>query len=155
MHRTFLTGRYLKDKVYGTHSPSMDIQVSSNFERLLYHIYEDPKIVIKQMEQLNSEGFYEIECSDLNKLKEDFLSGVATEEETLIEISSVYKKLDLAICPHTAVGTFVSRKFLNKSKVMITLATAHPSKFIDSVQSAVGKAIAQPIEMKQLSLIHI
>ena len=51
---------------------------------------------------------------------------------------------------NTAVGTFVSRKFLNKSKVMITLATAHPSKFIDSVQSAVGKAIAQPIEMKQL-----
>ena len=58
--------------------------------------------------------------------------------------------MNLAICPHTAVGTFVSRKFLNKNKVMITLATAHPSKFIDSVQSAIGKMIAQPIEMKQL-----
>ena len=87
----------------------MDIQVSSNFERLLHDIYDNPKIVIKQMEKLN-----------------------------------------LAICPHTAVGTFVSRKFLNKNKVMITLATAHPSKFIDSVQSAIGKMIAQPIEMKQL-----
>ena len=80
----------------------MDIQVSSNFERLLHHIYDNPKYVIKQMEKLNSEGFYEIESSDLNKLREDFLSGVATEEDTLLEISSVYKKLNLAICPHTS-----------------------------------------------------
>ena len=58
--------------------------------------------------------------------------------------------MNLAVCPHTAVGTFVSRKFLNTNKVMVTLATAHPSKFIDSVQSAIGMTIAQPIEMKQL-----
>ena len=64
-HRTLITGQYFKDKVYKTHSPSMDIQVSSNFKRLLHDIYDNPKVVIKQM---NSEGFYQIESSDLNKL---------------------------------------------------------------------------------------
>ena len=52
-----LKGQYFKDKVYKTHSPSMDIQVSSNFERLLHDIYDNPKIVIKQMEKLNSEDW--------------------------------------------------------------------------------------------------
>ena len=62
----------------------------------------------------------------------------------------MYKRQNITICPHTAVGTFVSRKFLNKNKVMITLATAHPSKFIDSVQTALGMTIVQPNEMKEL-----
>jgi len=150
LHRTITTGRYFKDKVYKTHSPSMDIQVSSNFERLLFHIYKKPNIVKKQMEELKLNGFYQIEDTSLNKLKEDFYSGVASEEETLSEILNVYKKSNIAICPHTAVGTFVSRKFLNKNKVMITLATAHPSKFIDSVQTALGMTIVQPNEMKEL-----
>tara|TARA_A100001011_G_scaffold343901_1_gene378585 strand:- start:598 stop:1449 length:852 start_codon:yes stop_codon:yes gene_type:complete len=150
LHRTFITGRYFKDKVYKTHSPSMDIQVSSNFERLLYHIYENPKVIIKKMEKLNSDGYYEIEGSKLNQLKESFLSGVANEEETLLEILNVYRNSNIAICPHTAVGSFVSRKFLNKNKVMISLSTAHPSKFIDSVQTALGESIDQPDEMKEL-----
>ena len=128
----------------------MDIQVSSNFERLLFHIYKKPNIVKKQMEELKLNGFYQIEDTSLNKLKEDFSSGVASEEETLSEILNVYKKSNIAICPHTAVGTFVSRKFLNKNKVMINLATAHPSKFIDSVQTALGTTIVQPNEMKEL-----
>ncbi len=150
LHRTITTGRYLKDKVFKTHSPSMDIQVSSNFERLLYHIYKQPINVEKQMDELNSRGFYQIEDARLNKLKEDFSSGVATEEETLSEILNIYKSSKITICPHTAVGTFVSRKFLNKNKVMITLATAHPSKFIDSVKIALGKDIEQPQAMKEL-----
>ena len=150
LHRTITTGRYFKDKVYKTHSPSMDIQVSSNFERLLYHIYKQSKIVEKHMLELKSNGFYEIEDVRLNKLKEDFSSGVATEEETLLEIFNVYKNNKLAICPHTAVGSFVSRKFLNNKKVMISLATAHPSKFVDSVQKALGKTIKLPDEMKKL-----
>ena len=150
LHRTITTGRYFKDKVYKTHSPSMDIQVSSNFERLLYHIYKQPKIVEKQMLELKSNGFYEIEDVRLNKLKEDFSSGVATEDETLLEIFNVYKNNKLAICPHTAVGSFVSRKFLNKKKVMISLATAHPSKFVESVQKALGTTIKLPDEMKKL-----
>ena len=150
LHRTLTTGHYLKGKVYKTHSPSMDIQVSSNFERLLYHIYKEPRLVIKQMEQLKTKGFYQIKDTDLYKLREDFFSGVATEEDTLLEICKVYKKSNLAICPHTAVGSFVSRKFLDKHKIMITLATAHPSKFIDSVQTALGITIDQPKEMKEL-----
>ena len=151
LHRTITTGRYFKDKVYKTHSPSMDIQVSSNFERLLYHIYKKPNIVEKLMEELKLNGFYQIEDTSLNKLKEDFSSGVASEEETLSEILNVYKKSNIVICPHTAVGTFVSRKFLNKkNKLMVTLATAHPSKFIDSVQTALGMTIVQPNEMKEL-----
>ena len=95
----------------------MDIQVSSNFERLLYHIYKKPNIVEKQMEELKSKGFYQIGDTSLNKLKEDFSSGVATEEETLSEILNVYKKSNITICPHTAVGTFVSRKFLTLLKL--------------------------------------
>ena len=76
LHRTITTGRYLKDKVYKTHSPSMDIQVSSNFERLLYHIYKQPKIVKKQMEELKSNGFYQIEDASLNILKEDLITEI-------------------------------------------------------------------------------
>ena len=102
------------------------------------------------MAELKSNGFYEIEDVKLNKLKEDFSSGVATEEETLLEIFNVYQSKNLTICPHTAVGSFVSRKFLNKKKVMISLATAHPSKFIDSVQKALGKTIKLPDEMNKL-----
>ena len=127
LHRTLLTGRYFKDKVYKTHSPSMDIQVSSNFERLLSHIYSKPQIIVQKMEELKVNGFYEIETSELGKLKKDFLSGVASEDETFSEIFNVYKKSNYIICPHTAVGSFVSKKFLNKNKFMITLELS-PSK---------------------------
>ena len=150
LHRTFITGRYSKDKVSKTHSPSMDIQVSSNFERLLFDIYKDPNIIKNKMEQLKSNSFFEIEDTKINILQEDFLSASATEEETLSEMFDVYKSCKIAICPHTAVGTFVARKFINKNKIMVNLATAHPSKFIDSVETAIGKPLVQPDAMKLL-----
>ena len=148
LHRTLETGSYTKAGVAPSISPSMDIQVSSNFERALYYAYnQDAKAVADQMADLANGGF-EISQGAINWLREQFQSGRASEEETMATIKATYLRTGQVICPHTAVGVKVAKAFLGDVP-MVTLATAHPAKFPEAVHKATGQEVPLPERMQK------
>jgi threonine synthase len=149
LHRTLQTGAYTKEGVQPTISPSMDIQVSSNFERALFDAYgRDGAAVAAQMEDLKQGGF-EISQGAYQYLKDTFKSGRASEEETSAAITRYHAKHGELLCPHTAVGVHVAEAHLGATP-MVTLATAHPAKFPDAVQAASGVSAPLPPRMADL-----
>ncbi len=137
------TGKYdRKREFYKTSSPSMDILVSSNLERLLYLLSGcDSELVAKYMLDLKNIGEYEVNSDILAKLQSEFMADFCDDGETLETIKSVYEKYGYLCDTHTAVGWNVAEKFLektgNKNKTVV-LSTASPYKFATSVLSAIG-----------------
>ncbi|MGJ8621633.1 MAG: threonine synthase [Yoonia sp.] len=149
LHRTLETGAYTKEGVEPTISPSMDIQVSSNFERALFDAYgRDGPAVAGQMEDLKSGGF-QISQGAYQMLKDTFKSGRASEEETQAAIKAYLTNHGELLCPHTAVGVHVAEAHLGTTP-MVTLATAHPAKFPDAVKAACGVSAPLPPRMADL-----
>ncbi|MGJ8589130.1 MAG: threonine synthase [Yoonia sp.] len=149
LHRTLQTGAYTKEGVEPTISPSMDIQVSSNFERALFDAYgRDGAAVAGQMEDLKKGGF-EISQGAYQMLKDTFKSGRASEEETQAAIKTYLAHHGELLCPHTAVGVHVAEAHLGTTP-MVTLATAHPAKFPDAVKAASGVVAPLPPRMADL-----
>ncbi|MDX8351463.1 threonine synthase [Cognatiyoonia sp. IB215182] len=149
LHRTLQTGAYTKEGVVPTISPSMDIQVSSNFERALFDAYgRDGMAVAGQMDDLKKGGF-EISQGAYQMLKDTFKSGRASEEETSAAIQRYLANHGELLCPHTAVGVHVAEAHLGATP-MVTLATAHPAKFPDAVKAASGVAAPLPPRMADL-----
>ena len=151
LHRALSSGQYSKGEVFKTFSPSMDIQVSSNFERMLHDACRgNSSTVNNKMRSLQSNGSYNIDADTLRCLKKDFVSGTVTEQETLDEIRKIFLNTKTIVCPHTAVGLRVSKKFLDKAKITISLATAHPAKFSDAVKKAIDTDIILPKSLEAL-----
>ena len=149
LHRTLQTGAYTKEGVTPTISPSMDIQVSSNFERALFDAYDrDGAAVAGQMADLKNGGF-EISQGAYQMLQGTFKSGRASEEDTQAAIKSYLATSGELLCPHTAVGVHVAEAHLGATP-MVTLATAHPAKFPDAVKAASGVAAPLPPRMADL-----
>ena len=129
----------------------MDIQISSNFERILYDLCnQDTKKVSEKMSLLQSEGSYKLDSKKLTQLKEIFFSGTVTELETLDEIQQVFTESSLLVCPHTAVGTKVSKSFIDDENITVSLATAHPAKFSEVVKKATNKKVVLPSFLQRL-----
>ena len=138
LHRTMTTGEHRLGAVTPSYSPSMDIQISSNFERALFDLLgRDADAVRKLMGDLKTSGGYALPQGLKTALNQAFRSGRVSEAETLGEIAAVHDETGLLICPHTAVGTHVARSHLG-AVPMVTLATAHPAKFPDAVAKASG-----------------
>lgn len=149
LHRTLETGAYTKEGVEPTISPSMDIQVSSNFERALFDAYDrDGAAVAGQMDDLKTGGF-QISQGAYQMLKDTFKSGRASEDETHAAIKTYLTHHGELLCPHTAVGVHVAEAHLGTTP-MVTLATAHPAKFPDAVKAASGVAAPLPPRMADL-----
>lgn len=149
LHRALTTGDYLTDGVRPSISPSMDIQVSSNFERALFDAYgRDGRAIAALMEELKSGGF-RISQGALQSLRATFASGRCSEDETTATIRAEYARTGEVLCPHTAVGVKVANENLGDTP-MITLATAHPAKFPDAVEAAMGQRPALPSRMADL-----
>jgi threonine synthase len=145
LHRTLQTGRYEVRSVTATSSPSMDIQVSSNFERLLFEILErDTSAVRLLMAGLSQSGSYTLDEAARGKLGSLFASGSADETETADTIRRIHRHTGTLIDPHTAVGVAVANRLVGDTP-MITLATAHPSKFPDAVENATGERPELPV----------
>ncbi len=143
-------GDYSLGKVKPTISPSMDIQVASNFERYLYYLYdEDPEKTRKAMEKFKKEGRLSFSKEEIERVQKDFLAGSATEEETLDTIKSFYKEAGYLLDPHTAVGVKVGLE-KKGNYPLICLATAHYSKFPDAVEKAIGERVSLPEAIKRL-----
>ena len=149
LHRTLTTGRYTTAQVVPSISPSMDIQVSSNFERVLFDAYgRDGTTVAEQMADLATGGF-SISQGAIDFLREQFVSGRASEEETMATIRKTFETTGEVLCPHSAVGVKVASEHLGTTP-MITLATAHPAKFPDAVKAACGQDAPLPPRMADL-----
>ncbi|MBL4810975.1 MAG: threonine synthase [Rhodobacteraceae bacterium] len=150
LHRTLQTGQQRKEGVTQTISPSMDIQVSSNFERVLFDAYgRDGAVTASQMDALSAEGGFSVGQGALEFLREQFASGRCSEAETLATIKTFANTTGEVLCPHSAVAVHVASQHLGTTP-MITLATAHPAKFPDAVKSATGKRPALPSRMADL-----
>jgi threonine synthase len=150
MDRTLKTGSYTITGVHATQSPSMDIQVSSNFERLVYLANQgDAAAVRAHMESLKQSGNFTLQAEALKSIRKEFDSGATTEAETAATIADVLKNTGELLDPHTAVGYAVAQKISTKSP-MITLATAHPAKFPDAVEKASGIRPHLPLRLTHL-----
>ena len=150
LDRTLKTGRYEMRGVHATSSPSMDIQVSSNFERLLYEVHaRDPYTVRRMMESLKLSGAFTIGNRELDQIRHEFSSGAADEAATARTIRETLNATGELLDPHSAVGYAVART-ITIATPMVTLATAHPAKFPDAVEGASGIRPALPPRLAHL-----
>ena len=150
LHRAMTTGDYRTDGVRPSISPSMDIQVSSNFERALFlALGGDGAAVSRLMDGLKQSGGFTIPAPALAALQSVFASGRCSEDETRATIAATLAATGELLCPHSAVGVKVAQEHLGASP-MITLATAHPAKFPDAVQAATGLRPGLPPHMANL-----
>ena len=144
-------GDYSKAEVSATSSPSMDIQVASNFERYLYYLRgQDSSQVVRDMDTFNTTGSLDLSLLH-EQVAKDFLSSCVSEEETLETIKQLYDQHDYLVDPHTAVGIRAGQKFMDKDRPMICLATAHPAKFGDAVHKAIGLEPELPPALANMS----
>ena len=150
--RFFDTGEYRRGEVQATISPSMDIQVASNFERYLYYrVGEDAKTVAQLMAEFSDKGFIALD-QDAQLSKDGlFLPGAGNTGRTLATIRDTYENQGYLLDPHTAVGVDVAGQHLCSDEPMICLATAHPAKFADAIRDAIGDDIAHHAELEALA----
>ena len=142
LHRAISNGDYKSKKVEETISPSMDIQVASNFERLLYELYGKNSEKIKNIMGSIKDNSFRIEHEVLVELQKNFLSECLKEIEILNIIKDFYEKNNIVIDPHTAIGVGAVKK-LNLKEVVV-LATAHPCKFPIAIERAISKTEELP-----------
>ncbi len=148
LQRVINTGEYKPDKVISTITPSMDIQVASNFERLLYYILDESDSKVESlMNDLSSKSLFNLEKKQIDKIKKDFEAIKVTDEETISIIDEIYKEHKFIIDPHTATGVGAAKKFKNLGDVVV-LGTAHPYKFSDTIKKAIGKNLNSPEHLK-------
>jgi threonine synthase len=139
LDRTLKTGRYEVQGVVPSISPSMDIQVSSNFERLLYLASDkDGAAVRRMMESLSQSGAFTVPEMVLAAIGREFSSGSASAAETLATIRRFQERDGEIVDPHTAVGLYVAEKHQQTATPMVALATAHAAKFPEAVSQATG-----------------
>jgi threonine synthase len=144
--RTLRSGSYQVRDVVPTTSPSMDIQVSSNFERLLFDAYgRDGKVIRSLMTSLAQLQSFAISPPALTEMRALFSADRADEDETAATIRTVYRETGMLVDPHTAVAIAVAEKDGRQHDVpMVVLGTAHPAKFPDAVEAACGVRPALP-----------
>ena len=151
--RTLSTGLYDVREVVATSSPSMDIQVSSNFERLLFEAYgRDSQAVRALMGSLSQSRRFSLSNHALSEVRALFTADRADEEETAATIRTTLRETSRLVDPHTAVGLAVAEKEVRDPAMpMIVLGTAHPAKFPEAVEAACGVRPALPDWLADLS----
>ena len=150
LHSSINKGLMNKNIVTQTYSPSMDIQISSNFERQLFESAKRNSEKIKDMfQEFSDNGSYTIEKDILNDLQSIYLTTAVNDEKTLSTIKLINDKFDYMADPHTATGLSV---LLNndKNKTWVSLACAHPAIFGNAIEKAIGKPAVLPKELSKL-----
>jgi threonine synthase len=150
LHRCLSTGAYATSQVHPSVSPSMDIQVSSNFERALFDAYDRDGAAVSQLMAELKDGGFNVSQGALQALREHFDSGRVSEEETLAMITQANTTMGELLCPHSAIGAKVGEDMRDPATPMITLATAHPAKFPDAVEKESGLRPPLPNRMADL-----
>jgi len=152
LHRFFESGKYDKHPVQATCSPSMDIGISSNFERYLFYLFgSDADRLAKAMSGFKTTGKLHVSEAELAQARQDFLSGCAGEDAIMGLLKVWDTQHSYILDPHTACGVHavdVLRETLKWQQLpnheMVVLGTAHPAKFNDSVCKAIGRQPVMP-----------
>lgn len=145
LDRTLKTGRYEMRGVVETTSPSMDIQVSSNFERLMFEAENrDAEPIVRAMESLKQSGAFNLSENARQSMARIFGSGRANVDETAATISRTLEKSGYLLDPHTAIGVHVAENLPASHHPMVVLGTAHPAKFPAAVEAATGQTPELP-----------
>ncbi|MDA9679945.1 threonine synthase [Gammaproteobacteria bacterium] len=137
LHRFFTTGRYERGDVYFSHSPAMDIQVASNFERYLYFEFDqEPEKVKEFIKSFSNTG---LATTNFNTLNADaaFTSGRVSDEDTVERITKVFDESEYLLDPHTAVGVEIGLLKRQPGIPLVCLATAHPAKFDEVISQVI------------------
>ncbi len=148
--RFFSSGDMEKKIVNKSFSPSMDIQVSSNFERLLYYFTNDTNEVNRFFNDLDNRDFFKVKKELLAIMLNTFDAGKLSDEDTLLAIRSIFKNHNIIVDPHTAVGYSVGKRILKDSEKRIYLSTAHHGKFLDTVRKAIKSNINYPEKLSKI-----
>lgn len=132
-------GDYSTADVHHSLSPSMDIQVASNFERYLFYLYnKDASAVCTAMDKFKQTGRLEFTAEQIEIVQQTFTAASIDDPETLQTIKTFYQETGYILDPHTAVGVGAGHRFKDMDRPLICLATAHPAKFGTAVRSAIG-----------------
>jgi len=148
LHRAISKGDYVSREVKETLSPSMDIQLASNFERLIYYINNSDSEVTSDIMKKIKQNSYQIEKNNLDIIQKDFLSESCNEQETLDIIKKNYEESNMILDPHTAIGVGAANKLSFNDCVV--LSTAHPCKFPDATNNAISKHEKLPNELQHV-----
>jgi threonine synthase len=151
--RTLGSGTYEIKGVQPTTSPSMDIQISSNFERLLFEAYgRNGEAIRRLMASLNQSRAFLIDAEPLARIREEFSAQAVTEDNVVAEMAETYRTTGYVLDPHSAVGARAARALLKQDPEtpVVALSTAHPAKFPDAVERATGLRPALPPHMADL-----
>lgn len=149
--RTLETGTYAMAGVVKTTSPSMDIQISSNFERLLFMASDQNAEEVRgYMEALKQAHEFTIKPETLANIRADFKAGRADVAQTAQMIKTLNGHCSYVLDPHTAIGVHVGREFMADGEPMVVLGTAHPAKFPDAVKNAIDAMPALPVWLGDL-----
>lgn len=144
-------GDYSRGQVIATSSPSMDIQIASNFERYLYYLHDEDGARVRR----DMEGFAATGRLDLSAFRErvagDMLSCSVSEAETIETIGGFHRRHGYLLDPHTAVGVRAAQELRDPDRPVICLATAHPAKFGDAVTRAIGSEPPLPPALANLT----
>jgi len=152
LHRTLKTGTYKVEGASPTLSPAMDIQVASNFERLLFDLMDGDASTLKdQMAQLVATGEFALRPDAHERMRQMFRSSRVSDEEILAEIARAHETYGVLIDPHTAVGLRAEREALSGVPAPhVVLSTAHPAKFAETVERATGQTPQIPAKLARL-----
>jgi threonine synthase len=156
LHRFFTKGEYHRYGIAETISPSMDICVSSNFERYLYHLAgDDPTTLASWMQAFESTGKITLTGKKLEEARRDFLSARADTAMTLQTIKDYKEKYGYMLCPHSAVGVNAIHQLGEVNTATVALATAHDAKFPDACARAVDPLPSPPSQLAKLFSMKI
>jgi len=150
LHRAISGGDYSQKKVMETNTPSMDIQIASNFERLLYDVKDCNSEVTKDLMSKIKNNTYKIDTEDLGKIQKNFISEMLDENETIEMIKKINDEHQTVVDPHTAVGIGAVKK-LGIEKNCVVLSTAHPCKFPKAIEDAISKTENLPNSLKYVN----
>ena len=138
LERCIQKGEYKPEKVTASISPSMDIQVASNFERILFDIVDNNSDRVNQlMDNLKNDGFFKLNDDELKKLQNNFKSSSCSEDETLAIIKEIYSSYNYIIDPHTATAAKPLLHNKNEKNKQFCFETAHPSKFPLAIEKSI------------------
>ncbi len=148
--RFFKSGKMKVMKTSSSLSPSMDIQVSSNFERFLFYFCKDTNKIKKLFRDLEKKGFFSIDDNLFRKMISNFKSDKLSDKETVKTISEAFKQYKLILDPHSAVGFAVGKRVLKDNEKRIYIATAHYGKFLPTVKKSIGDKCDYPQKLKNV-----